>query len=65
MTNCNPPPRLPFPSPPCPPLARLQDGVYPEKVNAGRQGANGNMRRIGQNPTPAQVKFSGKIPAEF
>jgi photosystem I subunit 2 len=39
--------------------------VYPEKVNAGRQGANGNMRRIGQNTNPAQVKFSGKIPAEF
>merc|ERR1712193_312720 len=26
-----------------------KDGVYPEKVNAGRVQANGNMRRIGQN----------------
>merc|ERR1739848_110924 len=25
-----------------------KDGVYPEKVNAGRVQANGNMRRIGQ-----------------
>ena len=39
--------------------------MYPEKVNAGRQGANGNMRRIGQNTNPSQVKFTGKIPAEF
>lgn len=43
----------------------LQDGVYPEKVNAGRTGDNTNMRRIGQNKEPAVVKFSGKMPAEF
>lgn len=42
-----------------------QDGVYPEKVNAGRSGDNTNNRRIGQNPEPVSVKFSGKIPSEF
>jgi photosystem I subunit 2 len=42
-----------------------KDGVYPEKVNAGRSGDNTNMRRIGQNTNPSQIKFSGKIPAEF
>ena len=36
-----------------------KDGVYPEKVNAGRQGANQNMRRIGQNGQPVNVKFTG------
>lgn len=35
------------------------DGVYPEKVNAGRKGANQNMRRIGQNQNPINVKFTG------
>jgi len=42
-----------------------KDGVYPEKVNAGRPGDNTNMRRIGQNQEPVAIKFSGKIPAEF
>lgn len=41
-----------------------KDGQYPEKVNAGRQGVNNNMRRIGQNVNPVQVKFSGKGPME-
>ncbi|KAG2440613.1 hypothetical protein CHLRE_05g238332v5 [Chlamydomonas reinhardtii] len=43
------------------------DGVYPEKVNAGRVGANQNMRRIGQNVNPIKVKFSGRMmsPAEI
>jgi photosystem I subunit 2 len=36
------------------------DGVYPEKVNKGRIGANQNMRRIGQNTQPAKIKFTGK-----
>merc|ERR1712193_134929 len=36
------------------------DGVYPEKVNKGRKGANQNMRRIGQNTQPIKVKFSGR-----
>lgn len=37
------------------PALLLQDGVYPEKVNAGRSGDNTNMRRIGQNVNPATV----------
>merc|ERR1719218_223119 len=36
------------------------DGVYPEKVNKGRLGANQSMRRIGQNTQPVNVKFTGK-----
>ena len=36
------------------------DGVYPEKVNAGRVGVNQNMRRIGENVNPIKVKFTGK-----
>merc|ERR1712203_244334 len=36
------------------------DGVYPEKVNKGREGVNQNMRRIGQNAQPAVLKFSSK-----
>ena len=40
------------------------DGVFPEKVNEGRD-YNGNKdRRIGQNPQPATIKFSGKAPYE-
>merc|ERR1719460_444965 len=35
------------------------DGVYPEKVNKGRKGANQNMRRIGQNTQAVKVKFTG------
>lgn len=31
------------------------DGVYPEKVNAGRVLVNCNMRRIGQNVNPIKV----------
>nr|6IGZ_D Chain D, PsaD [Bryopsis corticulans] len=38
-----------------------KDGVYPEKVNAGREGANQNMRSIGENVNPIKVKFTGKI----
>merc|ERR1711959_84596 len=37
-----------------------KDGVYPEKVNAGRVGANQNMRSIGKNTNPINVKFQGK-----
>ncbi|GJP84322.1 hypothetical protein CLOP_g14389, partial [Closterium sp. NIES-67] len=37
-----------------------KDGVYPEKVNAGRANANVNLRSIGKNVDPAAVKFSGK-----
>tara|TARA_Y100001968_G_scaffold123240_1_gene112187 strand:- start:1235 stop:1663 length:429 start_codon:yes stop_codon:yes gene_type:complete len=37
-----------------------KDGVFPEKVNEGRIITNHNPRRIGQNPNPASIKFSGK-----
>jgi len=37
-----------------------KDGVYPEKVNPGRQGVGLNMRSIGKNVSPIQVKFTGK-----
>ena len=37
-----------------------KDGVFPEKVNEGRVITNHNARRIGQNPNPAGLKFSGK-----
>jgi photosystem I subunit 2 len=36
------------------------DGVFPEKVNPGRGKVGFLPRRIGQNPSPAQLKFSGK-----
>jgi len=35
------------------------DGVFPEKVNEGREAIGTKTRRIGQNPEPATVKFSG------
>jgi len=38
------------------------DGVFPEKVNEGRE-FNGKVdRKIGDNPNPAKLKFSGKAP---
>ena len=37
-----------------------KDGVFPEKVNEGRSIINHNSRRIGQNPNPASIKFTGK-----
>ena len=52
------------PTPP-PTSNHPQDGVYPEKVNAGRKGANDNMRRIGQNVNPANIKFSGQSPSDL
>lgn len=36
------------------------DGVFPEKVNQGRQSVRLVGRNIGANPSPAQIKFSGK-----
>ncbi len=36
-----------------------KDGVFPEKVNEGRTSVNHNPRKIGDNPQPAKVKFSG------
>jgi photosystem I subunit 2 len=38
-----------------------KDGIYPEKVGAGRTGVNTNMRSIGKNPNPAAIKFGGKL----
>ncbi|CAM6102029.1 unnamed protein product [Calypogeia fissa] len=37
-----------------------KDGVYPEKVNAGRSGVGINDRSIGQNVNPVTIKFTGK-----
>lgn len=36
------------------------DGVFPEKVNQGRQAVNSVPRNIGSNPEPSAVKFTGK-----
>ena len=37
-----------------------KDGVFPEKVNAGRAVVNSVSRKIGDNPNPISVKFTGK-----
>ena len=37
-----------------------KDGVFPEKVNEGRPIVGHNPRRIGENPNPAGIKFSGQ-----
>nr|CAA68728.1 unnamed protein product [Spinacia oleracea] len=42
-----------------------KDGVYPEKVNPGRQGVGLNMRSIGKNVSPIEVKFTGKQPYDL
>jgi photosystem I subunit II len=36
------------------------DGVFPEKVNQGRQSVGSIPRNIGSNPEPSAVKFTGK-----
>lgn len=36
------------------------DGVFPEKVNEGRQKVNYVERNIGRNPSPVKLKFSGR-----
>jgi photosystem I subunit 2 len=36
------------------------DGVFPEKVNAGRAYHGKVDRSIGKNPEPSKLKFSGK-----
>ncbi|BDA43518.1 Photosystem I reaction center subunit II, chloroplastic [Coccomyxa sp. Obi] len=38
-----------------------KDGVYPEKVNAGRTAVNAKDRSIGKNTNPVAVKFTGKL----
>ena len=40
------------------------DGVFPEKVNEGREAVGTINRNIGKNVDPAKVKFSGKTPYE-
>ena len=40
------------------------DGVFPEKVNEGREFAGKVDRKIGDNPQPSTLKFSGKAPYE-
>ena len=37
-----------------------KDGVFPEKVNEGRESINSRQFSIGKNPNPASIKFSGK-----
>tara|TARA_B100000683_G_scaffold167183_1_gene161100 strand:- start:17763 stop:18191 length:429 start_codon:yes stop_codon:yes gene_type:complete len=37
-----------------------KDGVFPEKLNAGRLGVGNIMHSIGKNPQPVNVKFTGK-----
>ncbi|MCM0594175.1 MAG: photosystem I reaction center subunit II PsaD [Gloeotrichia echinulata IR180] len=41
-------------------LIHPADGVFPEKVNAGREKVRYVPRRIGQNPNASELKFSGK-----
>eukprot|EP00897_Mesotaenium_endlicherianum_P006629 jgi/Mesen1/5995/ME000304S05012 len=41
-----------------------KDGVYPEKVNAGRAGAGQLSRSIGKNLNPVETKFTGKSPID-
>lgn len=36
------------------------DGEFPERVNEGRLMTNHNPRRIGENPNPSSIKFSGR-----
>jgi photosystem I subunit 2 len=36
------------------------DGVFPEKVNAGRVAVNSVPRNIGANTEPAKIKFSAR-----
>jgi photosystem I subunit 2 len=38
------------------------DGVFPEKVNEGREFHGKKDRSIGKNPEPVTLKFSGKTP---
>lgn len=40
------------------------DGVFPEKVNAGRAYHGKVDRNIGKNPEPSKLKFSGKAAYE-
>ena len=37
-----------------------KDGVFPEKVNPGRESVNSRDFSIGKNPNPISVKFTGR-----
>jgi photosystem I subunit 2 len=37
-----------------------KDGEFPEKVKEGRSMVGHNSRRIGENPNPSSLKFSGR-----
>ncbi len=39
-----------------------KDGAFSEKSTEGRAKVNHTPRRIGQNPEPASLKFSGRTP---
>jgi photosystem I subunit 2 len=41
-----------------------KDGVFPEKVNEGREIVNAVDHKIGDNVDPAKVKFTGKATYE-
>ena len=41
-------------------LLHPNDGVFPEKVNPGREAVGSVARNIGSNPEPAKLKFTGK-----
>ncbi|MCS6813673.1 MAG: photosystem I reaction center subunit II [Cyanobacteria bacterium] len=41
------------------------DGVFPEKVNAGREFHGKRDRNIGSNPEPVTLKFSGNAPYDI
>ena len=41
-----------------------KDGVFPEKVNAGRVAVGKRDFSIGKNPNPASVKFTGSASFE-
>ena len=41
-------------------LLHPNDGVFPEKVNAGREAVGSVARNSGSNPEPAKLKFTGK-----
>lgn len=41
-----------------------KDGVFPEKVNKGREGVGNIDHSIGKNPNPISVKFTGKATYE-
>ena len=41
-----------------------KDGVFPEKVNAGRVAVGKREFSIGKNPNPASVKFTGSASFE-